>query len=324
MDQKILVTGIGGNVGQGIIRNIKSVFPDIVIVGVNVDAFSAGSHLCDSFYLVPYAVDENYISTIVEIVDKEKIDLIIPSTDYEVSELSKYVSEIPCKIAVSDTIATQLCLDKMHTYYHFEKNNLPFAKSYLPSNYNGEFKEIVVKPREGRGSRGVHINPKQVDEFDDAYMVQELHRGVEVTIAFYVNLAGNLHGFVVQERTLEAGATKNTKVTKKYDNVVKPILLQLIKTTPIKGSANLQAIITKEMEIYPFEVNCRISGTNSMRSQFGFEDVRYTIEEWLLDQKPTQPNIREGIATRIILDVIYTEATDFDEVVDNQSKSYIF
>jgi len=59
MDKKIvLVTGIGGNVGQGILRNIlKTKFP-IRIVGCNVADFSAGNHLCDSFYKVPFANDE--------------------------------------------------------------------------------------------------------------------------------------------------------------------------------------------------------------------------------------------------------------------------
>mgnify|MGYP000076481693 FL=1 len=53
MDKKVLVSGIGGNVGQGIIRNINKVFPNVIIVGVDINDFSSGNHLCDIFYKVP-------------------------------------------------------------------------------------------------------------------------------------------------------------------------------------------------------------------------------------------------------------------------------
>ena len=187
-----------------------------------------------------------------------------------------------------------------------------------------EFENYIVKPREGRGSRGISINPKLPDSFSDEYMIQSLHEGVEVTIAFYVNKYNNLHGFVTQERTLEAGATKNSKITKKHDDIVLPVLEKIIAVTPIQGSANLQAIITDERQIFPFEVNCRISGTNSMRSQFGFKDVKYTLQEYLYNKKPDKAEIKEGVATRIVMDVIFTKETDFSEIKDKSSNHYIF
>ena len=103
MDRKtVLVTGIGGNVGQGILRNIlKTKFP-IRIVGCNVADFSAGNHLCDSFYKVPFANDENYINSINAIVEKENIDLIIPSTDYEIYYLALNKNQLKTKVVTSE------------------------------------------------------------------------------------------------------------------------------------------------------------------------------------------------------------------------------
>ena len=322
--KKVLVTGIGGNVGQGIIRNINLDFPEIIVVGTNIAAFSAGNHLCDKFYKVPYANDSNFIDVVKSIVLKEKIDLIIPSTDYEVYEFSKIKDDFICAIAVSDFNATKICLDKMNTYSHFKKYDIPFAAAFIPSQYKGVFKSIILKPREGRGSRGIVRNPEIFSSFSDDYMVQELHVGVEVTIGFYVRKDKKLHGFVVQERTLEAGATKNSKITIKYDRIIEPILEKLIMETPIYGSANLQAIITKDGNVFPFEVNCRVSGTNSIRSQFGFKDVKYTIQEWLFGITPEKPSIREGIATRILMDVIFEENKEFSEIKDKTSKHYLF
>ncbi len=326
MDEKrIVVTGIGGNVGQGIIRNIRATNYSIKIVGVNVDAFSAGNHLCDVFYKVPYAYSEDYIQIIKNIVEKEHIDLIIPATDFEVYYLSKFQDKIPCEIVVSSIETASNYLDKYNTFLHFSKHEIPFATSFLPSQYNNEFKEIILKPRKGRGSRGIQINPKEFKSFsDEEYMIQELHKGVEITTAFYVNKSNKLHGFITFERILENGTTTHCKVTTAFDIKLKLMIRQLISVSNIKGSANLQAIVTKFGEIVPFEINCRISGTNSIRSNFGFKDVEYTLQEWLYNESPSSPIIRNGIATRILMDVIYSEAKDFPEAKDNSAKHHIY
>ena len=54
----VLVTGIGGNVGQGILRNTIVYQKKIRIVGVNTELVTAGTHLCDIVYQVPFAYDE--------------------------------------------------------------------------------------------------------------------------------------------------------------------------------------------------------------------------------------------------------------------------
>ena len=59
----VLVTGIGGNVGQGILRNIISLNLPIKLVGIDIASFTPGNHLCDVTYKVPYSYDENYINS---------------------------------------------------------------------------------------------------------------------------------------------------------------------------------------------------------------------------------------------------------------------
>ncbi|MEH1008490.1 ATP-grasp domain-containing protein [Winogradskyella sp. ECml5-4] len=327
MDEKrIIVTGIGGNVGQGIIRNINATNYNIKIIGTNIENFSAGNHLCDVFYKVPFAYnEEDYIEEIKAIVDKEQIDLIIPSTDFEVYYLSKYQDEISCEIAVSEINTAENYLDKYKTFLYLKKYNIPFASSFLPSQYNNEYSNFILKPRQGRGSRGIQINPKEYKMFlDNEYMIQELHKGVEITTAFYVNKSQELHGFITFERILENGTTTRCKVVSTYDLELKKILSDIISVSNIKGSANLQAIVTKSGKIVPFEINCRISGTNSIRSNFGFKDVTYTLQEWLYKQIPSQPKIEYGIATRVLMDVIYKNTNDFIEAKDKSATYYIY
>jgi carbamoyl-phosphate synthase large subunit len=166
MEKKILVTGIGGNVGQGILRNIRDCFPEVIIVGVDIAIFTSGNFLCDKTFQVPYSYEDNYIKVIQSIVEEEKIDLIIPSTDYEVYYLALSKCALKTNVVVSDYQIAKIYLDKYETFLHHSKHNIPFAKSWLPKDYDFSEKEIIAKPREGRGSRGILINPLNPSEFN--------------------------------------------------------------------------------------------------------------------------------------------------------------
>ena len=161
--KNILVTGIGGNVGQGILRNLLNSKYNLRLIGTNVDKISTGNHLCDAVYELPFAYDPGYINEMKGVCDAENVDLIIPSTDFESHYLSKHPNSLP-KIAVcpSETVAT--FIDKLETFRYLANFNIPFAKSCLPSEYNFDYKECIAKPRKGRGSRGLVFNPKSVED----------------------------------------------------------------------------------------------------------------------------------------------------------------
>ena len=325
MDGKtVLVTGIGGNVGQGILRNISSLDLPIKIIGCDIASFTPGNHLCDKAYKVSYSYQENYIYEINEIVENEKVDLIIPSTDYEVYYLALNKDKIKTEIVACEFNSAKLFLDKYLTYQYFYANDIPFAKSWLPKEYDFSQKECIAKPREGRGSRGLLINPTHVADLDDNYMIQPLYKGIEITTAIYVNKQGNLHGIFSMERKLENGTTSQTIVNDKYDSEFKKIAQKIIDLGGLRGSINLQSIVDEKGTIYPFEVNGRISGTNSIRHILGFQDVKYVIQEYLYNQEPDQIVPKKGIATRILLDVIYPEATDFESLNNKSSIHTIY
>ena len=320
MAKTVLVTGTGGNVGQGILRNIRKLKLPIRIVGCNVNAFSAGNHLCSKNYKIPFAHEKNFIESINKIVENENVDLIIPSTDFETYYLSHNIDKINTEIVVSCPKTTEIYLDKYKSFLHHQKNNIPFADSCLPSEYANIYENCIVKLRSGRGSRGIYINPIDVKSFSDKeYLVQELIKGQEITTAFYVNKQGKLHGHITMERSLENGTTNQCRVVNSYDEALNRILEKIIAYNDIKGASNLQSIINENNEIIPFELNCRISGTNSIRSNFGFDDVKYTLQEYLYNEAPDKPNIKTGIAVRILMDVIYPDVQNFDDCVNNNN-----
>lgn len=318
---RVLVTGIGGNVGYGIIRNIRACYPDIEIVGTNTARISAGNHLCDEVYEAPFATDPAYIPFVKQICDKHNIKLIIPSTDYETYILAANADGLPT-VAVSPANTTKIFLDKYLSFTTFRDLGLNFAESILPSEYKGQYTKCIVKPREGRGSRGLHFNPPNPEAFSDEYIVQPMLTGKEITTAFYVTKENELHGLITMDRELSSGATNICEVVTEYDEAVRIYLLDLIQKVKIRGACNLQSMVN-ESGFTPFEVNCRISGTNSIRSQFGFKDVNYTIDEYLYGNMPETPVITKGTAIRILHDIIYPGITR-NEVNNNKDNFYIY
>ncbi|TWI02967.1 carbamoyl-phosphate synthase large subunit [Luteimonas cucumeris] len=319
--KKILVTGIGGGVGQGILRNLHQEAFDVAIIGTNTTPVSAGNHLCNVVHVVPFSYEPAYAQTIEEIVVREQVDLIIPSTDYETYYLKVAGDRIPAMIAASPAETTAMCLDKYITAQQLHAHGLPFARSFLPSAYAGEFHRTVVKPREGRGSRNIHVDPVDPGAFGDDYVVQEYLDGDELTTCFYVRRDGTFHGMITFVRELDQGNTARCEVVDCHDRELGEIIQTLISKFPFRGSCNLQTRVTAQ-GVVPFEINCRISGTNSIRSRFGFRDVAYTVQEYLFDQKPDTPRNVGGCAIRMMVDIIYPEI-GLDQVSNRFDKFWI-
>lgn len=319
--KRVLVTGVGGVVGQGILRNIQSFDSSIYIVGTNVNQISAGNHLCNEMHVVPYAYDKGYIETMSWLSKKLKVDLIIPSTDYEAYYLGASRSSFDCPIAISESDVTKMSLDKYVNSEIFKRYNIAFAQSILPSNYQGEFNKCIVKPREGRGSRGIVLFPQNPRDFTDENVVQEYLDGIELTTTFYVKRNGEIHGLITFKRELEQGNTSLAEVVFEYDEKLLEIISSMVSQFKYRGSINLQSRVTSK-GIIPFEINCRISGTNSLRSQFGFPDVAYTLMEYLYKKELPLPKVEKGVGLRVIKDIIYKGVSS--EQIECKSSFYYY
>lgn len=325
MDYKtVLVTGIGGNVGQGILRNVRSSGYNVRIIGCDIANFTSGNYLCDKTYQVPYSYDENYIPVMQDIITSEKVDLVIPSTDYEVFYLSSAKDRLNAFVLACDAGIAHKFLDKYETFLLFREAGIPFAQSWLPRNYDFSQQDIIAKPREGRGSRGILVNPADISGLGDDYMIQTMYKGIEITTAIYVDKNAEIYGIFSMERKLENGTTSRTIVNDTYDAEFLEIVQSIVSLGGIRGSINLQSIVDEKGGIHPFEVNCRISGTNSIRHCLGFKDVVYGLQEYLYGEAPEKVAITKGIATRVLLDVVYPDATSFESLNNSASNHIVY
>ncbi|RJE70855.1 ATP-grasp domain-containing protein [Reichenbachiella sp. MSK19-1] len=321
--KKILITGIGGNVGQGVLMNTTNLHQNLIIIGADINQNTAGNHLCNKVYKVPYAYTKDYIPSIKAICLGEKIDLIIPTTDFEVYHLAEFAKDLPTILGNPfDTART--FLDKYLTWEKFKTLGIPFANSWTPETFETSYtNDIIAKPRKGRGSRGIVVNPKKPKNLGQDYMIQEYIQGIELTSAIYVTKDKKIIGPLTFERVLESGATQKCWVNHQYDDQISSICHQINSAIALVGPLNIQSRVTSEGRIVPFEINGRYSGTNSIRSQLGFNDVEMGINEHLFGISPVnQKKITKGVAVRLIKDVVYPDFSSIDEINNNTDHFY--
>lgn len=174
---RILLTGVGCPGAHALISNLKLQDENIFILGTNADEQAIGRWLCDGFAVVPWAYEENYVDSIIDLVKKNEIDIVFPQTSWEMFHLSKAANKIQkyCKLLASNHELVAICENKYLMYKHFE-GKLDVPEFYLvktmeeleeaATKLGYPEKDVVFKPPEGKGARGVRILTEKSDRYD--------------------------------------------------------------------------------------------------------------------------------------------------------------
>ena len=82
---KILVTGAGAVLGQGIIKSLRQSTLECQLVAADPNPLSAGLYWADAAYRLPFADDPAFGDRIHQLLDRERPDLVLVGTDVELS-----------------------------------------------------------------------------------------------------------------------------------------------------------------------------------------------------------------------------------------------
>ena len=85
-----MITCVGGELSPTSIKFLKkNSSHNIKVIGTDLSSNAIGKHFCDKFYKVPKSSSKDYIKHILKIASKNKINIIIPTSDEESLALSK-------------------------------------------------------------------------------------------------------------------------------------------------------------------------------------------------------------------------------------------
>jgi carbamoyl-phosphate synthase large subunit len=215
-----LVMCAGSMPGAAVINALKrqEELP-IRVIAADASPLAVGFHLADASARVPYASDESFIPTVLEICHHEGVQLVYPIIDEELPVFARHRDRFAgegIRVLINDREVVDTARDKYRTFRFCSREGIPVPETFLPGELPPDLPfPMILKPRDGRGSVGVQkIRDRRELEFFLGRvpnpMVQRFIEGPEYTIDVLTDFDGRLLSLVPKLR-LETKAGMQTK-----------------------------------------------------------------------------------------------------------------
>lgn len=292
----ILITGIAGDIGNGIGRILGESTYAENIIGCDIHDQHSGQFVFNACEVIPRADDEGYLKALVSVVKKHKVNVVIPTSEAELRFLFKRgisaeLNGIPLIMANKE--ALRIGFDKLETANFLRNHNLPFPWTETVADHDPRKLPCIIKSRFGAGSQDVRIvgdihtvAPLRLLFAD--YIWQELvgTSEDEYTCGVYRSSLGDIRTIVFRRR-LSAGTTSYGVV--EVNPLIDQVCIDIANALKLVGSINVQLRLTSRGAIV-FEINPRFSSTVVFRHKLGFEDVIWSLSERLNGVLPQYHN----------------------------------
>jgi carbamoylphosphate synthase large subunit len=146
---------------------------DVRLVGTDMSERSVGKHLCDAFHLVPPGSDAGFADAILDVVEREGVEVVLPQSSFDLQGLAEHRERFPVPVLVSSPETIRRSNDKAETYALLQHLGLPapaFRRVHGAGDVETAARElgyperpVCFKPVFSSGSRGFRILDSTVD-----------------------------------------------------------------------------------------------------------------------------------------------------------------
>jgi carbamoyl-phosphate synthase large subunit len=281
----ILLTGAGGAALPALIDGLRAKGYRVVTVDADINA--AGLYLADRGYRIPLASDPEFIPVMRRVCHAEAVAALVPLVDEELLPTAKVAAELGIALIGPLPAFTALCLDKYLLMQRLTQAELPVPKTRLLGE---SVKELVfpqiLKPRVGRGSRGIKIvwNQRELDSHlasahldTNATMVQRYIQGTEYTVSVVAWRDGQVRAVVPKEIIDKRGITRIavTRRSEAIDRLCRAIQQRLRADGPFNVQLRLDPINGTPLT---FEINPRFSTTVTLTQAAGVDELGSLVD----------------------------------------------
>src|SRR5690242_1286660 len=95
------------------------------IVGTDMGERAIGRHLCDTFHVVPAGSSPDYPDAILDLVERESVDLVLPQSSFDLEALSAVRGRFDVPVLVSSPRTVQRSNDKAESYELLRRIGVP-------------------------------------------------------------------------------------------------------------------------------------------------------------------------------------------------------
>lgn len=288
---RILRTGAGSPPAPPVIDALIKEGCEVVVA--DADPLSFGLYHYNEAEVIPIADDPRFISEIMRICKKRKINAIIPTVDEELPHFARErdaFRKVGVEVVVSDYEAIAAFRSKINAYANF--NMAGVGTPFTSRNAFAIRGKVVAKPEMGRGASGIRVfdSPTNAAAFARktgvAYVFQEYLDGAEYTVDVLCDFEGNIITGAVRERLLaESGIAVKSRVVK--EPRIWNAAMKITQTIKFRGPINIQCRKTAEGQIKFFDLNPRYAGTVALSIAAGAPMVSALVK--LLRGKKVKP-----------------------------------
>ena len=263
MSNVSLVTGVGGPAGRAVSQYFQQHGVDVV--GADMRCLDGADTK-----LLPPAHDDYFFSALEQVLDEERVRLLVPTVTEElpkVAEQRDLIRKRDCAVFVSDANAVRIANDKWETARALFAHGVP-----VPLSYCGESKEellaavpfpMLSKPRFGRGGRGIAIHHNSDDlprllSGDRVY--QQFLPGEEYDVNQFADPEGVARTTVVLKKTaLKGGIVGNAvRVERVHDPEVAGLAEAAVSALSMEGPIDIDIRRGNDARPFILEINARV------------------------------------------------------------------
>lgn len=251
-------------------------------IASDVDDDNAGRYIADDYIRMPYSHDPELWSKTYDLLQRHNVKVVIPSLDETLlgwAERKNELSAMGIHVVISPPETIRIFQDKWLTYQFFCENGIPTPNSSLEQRYS------VIKPRYGRGGKGILYTTQTVDM--SGMISQEQVSGDEYTIDVLCDHDGT-PVYIIPRKRLKVRDGKSTGGVTVYHEGIINWVKQICSLVKFHGPINFQCFVQNNGDIKFIEINPRIAGGMAL----GFaasENWIPLIINHILKEKPINP-----------------------------------
>jgi carbamoyl-phosphate synthase large subunit len=303
---RVLVTGAGGPAAIAAMKSLRAE-DSVELLAADMDSWAAGLYLVPTWArtLIPAGAAPGFADAVLTRCLTLGVDVVLPTVDAELRPLARAREEFAAAgiaLLLAPAAALDVILDKLLLARHCAGVVLvPRTEVFGPGVDPAQWTyPVVVKPRQGSGSRGVVIVGSAAElaalDRSDELIIQEFLPGEEYSVDVLADASGRVIASVPRLRArVDSGVSVGGRTV--HDPEVEWFGRAVAQATGVTFVANVQCKRDREGAPALLEVNPRMPGTLGLTIASGVDMPRLALAALL--GKPLPANI--GFCERAVV-----------------------
>lgn len=319
---------------------------DIRIIGIDISDDNVGMELLvDKYYQVPPYTSDEYVDILLQICDKEKVDIFFPHISMELPYVARRIDEFNkrgVKVSMADNDALKIANSKYQLYKFMRDKGLRVPEFFLVDSSNTlrdkvmelgyPSRPVVVKMTENSGSRGVRIVSADLSKSDlfmhekpssmfvtldemcavinecqpiPEIMAMQYFPGVEYTVDLLADKGETLYIAGRRNTTSSLSIAQTSVVEKKQEAY--DICQKIVRDLKLDGNIGFDFMLDENDEPWLTDLNPRVTATIILYAGAGL-NLPYLRIKQLLGEPLKPVEVKYGTKLlRKYRDILYNE-----------------